>query len=167
MTPIETDGDDVDPIWETFAIRRTDFRSHWDGDYVNVFSAVPPKSSEEMTLELMRECARKLSDWILTNRDNFGAEDRFQVIIGWPKSVRETNRQVIKTGGTYEELRMIANGETILTPRRCWSGGIFEPDAVKLNNNGLVDGLLACPGKGFFNEIPRHETTDDINPEIR
>ena len=34
-------------------------------------------------------------------------------------------------------------------------------------NEGLVDWLLACPVKGFLNDEPAAETTDDIQPDFR
>ena len=34
-------------------------------------------------------------------------------------------------------------------------------------NHGLVDWLLSCPVKGFLQEEPPGETTDDIQPEFR
>jgi hypothetical protein len=136
MTPVETDGETIELAWDNFGIRRTDFRPHWDGDYVNVFSTVEPQASEDATADYMRDCARRLAEWILMNRDNFGKEDRFQVIIGWPKSVRETGRQVIKTGGTYEELRQIASGETPVEPRRSWSVGVFGTTDREQGNAG-------------------------------
>ena len=126
MTPIETEGEPIEPSWESFGIRRMDFRPHFNGDLVNVFSAVEPQFSEEMTGNFMKDCARKLSAWILVNRDRFGAGDRFQIIIGWPKSVREYGRQVIKTGGTYEELEQIVAGKKSIELKRSWSLDVFE-----------------------------------------
>ena len=36
----------------------------------------------------------------------------------------------------------------------------------ELPNQGLVDCLLACPVKGFLDEMPRGESTDSIRPDI-
>jgi hypothetical protein len=125
MTPVETGGEAIEPAWDSFGIRRTDFRPNWNGDYVNVFSTVEPQSSEEATGTYMQDCARKLAEWVLANRDRFGVEDRFQIIVGWPTSVRETNRQAIKTGGTYDELQQIVDGQKPVELRRAWSSGVF------------------------------------------
>ena len=127
MTPVETHGEPFEPAWDSFGIRRTDFRPNWDGDYVNVFTTVEPQESEEATAALMKNCARRLSQWILENKKRFGEADRFLVIVGWPLSVRESGRQVIRTGGTYEELKDVADGKTPLLLKRCWSSGVFEP----------------------------------------
>ena len=138
MNPIETGDGPVEPEWDNFGICRTDFRPNWDGDYVNIFSTVEPQASEEFTAAFMRDCARKLAAWILANRKTFGKDDRFQVIVGWPKSVREHGRQVIKTGGTYEELEAVANGQTTIELMRSWSVGVFE--AVGREQGGETDG---------------------------
>lgn len=124
MTAIEIGDEATEPEWNSFGIRRIDFRPHFDGDYVNVFSTVEPMTSEETTANFMLECARKLAQWILNNRNQFGAEDRFQLIIGWPSSIRDAGRQVIKTGGTFEELENIVSGQTLIEPIRRWSAGI-------------------------------------------
>ena len=34
-------------------------------------------------------------------------------------------------------------------------------------NEGLIDWLLACPVKGFLNDAPAAESTDDIQPDFR
>ena len=127
MTPVESNDEPIDPAWDNFGIRRTDFRSHCDGDYVNIFTSVEPQGSAQATAELMQDCARKLAAWILANKERFGVADRFLIIIGWSESVRRTNRQVIRTGGTYEDLENIAYGETPLLFRKCWCSGVFEP----------------------------------------
>jgi hypothetical protein len=127
MTAVETHGELIELAWDSFGIRRIDFRPNWDGDYVNVFTTVEPQESEEATATFMMKCARSLSEWILANRMRFGDADRFLVIIGWPLAVRESGRQVIRTGGTYEELRGVADGETPLIFRKGWSVGVFNP----------------------------------------
>ena len=111
MTPIEVNDQPIEPDWSSFGIKRMDFRPHFDGDLVNVFSTVQPQFTEQMTEDLMKKCAKELSLWVLENRDQFGEGDRFQIIIGWPKSIREYSRQVIKTGGAYEELEQIVKGK--------------------------------------------------------
>ena len=77
MTPIETEGEPVEPTWDSFGINRIDFRPNWDGDFVNVFSTVEPQDSEESTANFIRDCTKKLAEWVLENRKNFGEEDRF------------------------------------------------------------------------------------------
>jgi len=52
MTPVEIG----EPNWESFGIRRMDFRPHFDGDLVNVFSAIKPQFTEEMTAQFIKDC---------------------------------------------------------------------------------------------------------------
>jgi len=125
MIPVEIGDEVIEPNWESFGIRRMDFRPHFDGDLVNVFSAIKPQFTEEMTAQFIKGCAVKLSTWILANRERFGEGDRFQIIIGWPKSVRKSGRQVIKTGGTYEELEQIVTGEKSIELKSSWNLDVF------------------------------------------
>ena len=126
MNAIETTGTDIEPAWDSFGINRGDFRPHWDGDLVNLFSTVEPLDSEPATEGLMMDCAKSIANWVTTHRDRFGKEDRFQIIGGWPKTVREAGRQAIKTGGTFEALQKIARGEQPIEMIRGWSNGIFH-----------------------------------------
>ncbi len=139
MKPIETTGTNIEPASDSFGISRVDFRPHWNGDLVNLFSAVEPLASELATERLMRDCARSIADWVITHRDRFGREDRFQVIVGWPKNVRETSRQVIKTGGTYEDLQKIVGGDCPIEMRRGWSSGVFPQESIS-EQAGASDG---------------------------
>lgn len=125
MHPVEVTGKDSEPIWDEFGIERCDFRRHWNGDLVNLFSVVGPKGSEFDTECFMKGCARSLARWIIDHRDQFGTEDRFQLVVGWPKSVREYARQTIKIGGTFEDIRRIADGVLEVPMRRGWSAGLF------------------------------------------
>ncbi len=126
MNAIECTDGQLDPAWDSFGISRTDFRPHWDGDLVNVFTSVGPQEDEESTAELMKDCAVEMAKWVLGNRDRFGRNDKFQIIIAWPISVRESGRHTIKTGGTYEDLQMIVSGHKTIEIRPSWSGGVFE-----------------------------------------
>ena len=130
MKAIETTGTNTEPAWDSFGINRVDFRPHWDGDLVNIFSSVEPLDSEFATERLMVDCARSIAEWVTDHRDRFGSDDRFQIIIGWPKSVREGGRQVIKIGGTFEDLQKINAGEHPIEMRRGWSRGLFPSKSI-------------------------------------
>jgi hypothetical protein len=130
MKPVETTGTNNEPAWDSFGINRVDFRPHWNGDLVNLFSSVEPQNSESATERLMIECARSIADWVITHRDKFGTEDRFQVIVGWPKHIREAGRQTIKTGGTFEDLQKLAEDDTPIEMRRGWSNGVFPQESI-------------------------------------
>ena len=128
MNAIETTGTDTELAWDSFGINRVDFRPHWDGDLVNIFASVEPLDTGSATERLMIECARSIAGWVTVHRDRFGSDDRFQIIIGWPKSVREGGRQVIKTGGTFGDLQKIADGQQPIEMRRGWSSGVFPTE---------------------------------------
>jgi len=128
MKPVETTGTEVEPIWDEFGIDRCDFRRHWNGDLINVFSIVGRKATEAETEHFIKECTRSLARWVIEHRDQFGPEDRFQFIIGWPKAIRATARQTVKTGGTFEDVEKIADGLVQVDMRRGWSTGLFPQD---------------------------------------
>ena len=125
MSPIEVKGQPIEPNWCSFGIKRMDFRPHFDGDLVNIFSTVQPQFSEQVTEDFIKDCALKLLAWVLANRERFGEGDRFQIIIGWPKSVREYRRQLIKIGGTFDELEQIVTGEKSIELKRSWNLDVF------------------------------------------
>ena len=125
MNPIETTETDIELVWDSFGINRCDFRPQWNGDLVNVFSAVDIRKDEPTTQQFMKECTRALARWIGEHQDQFGTEDRFQIIIGWPKSVRTSGRQTIKIGGSYVDLVAIASGDTEIKMKDGWSTSVF------------------------------------------
>ena len=128
MNPIETTGTDIEAAWDSFGISRCDFRPQWDGDLVNLFSTVDMQEDESTTEQFMKDCVRAIAAWVGEHKDQFRAEDRFQIIIGWPTMVRTTGRQTIKTGGTYHELKCLADSITEIQMRRGWSDGVFTPN---------------------------------------
>ncbi len=136
MNPIETTGTDIETEWDSFGISRCDFRPHWNGDMVNLFSVVDMRDDESTTEQFMKDCARAIASWVGDHKSHFGTEDRFQIIIGWPKSVRTTGRQTIKTGGTFDDVSFIASGHAEIEMRRGWSLGIFTQNP---NTNKAVD----------------------------
>lgn len=126
MNPIETTGSDIEADWDSFGISRCDFCSQWNGDLVNLFSVVDTHEDESATERFMKDCARSIAEWVVEHKEQFGAEDRFQIIIGWPTTVRTTGRQTIKTGGTYHDLKSLADGVAEIQMRRGWSDGVFN-----------------------------------------
>lgn len=125
MNPIDTTGTDFEPAWDSFGINRGDFRPQLNGDLINLFSVVDIQQDESTTEQFMKDCARAIAGWVGEHKVKFGAEDRFQIIIGWPKSIRATGRQTIKTGGNYGDMISIASGATAIEMRRGWSVGVF------------------------------------------
>lgn len=125
MNAIETTGTDIEMAWDSFGISRCDFRPHWNGDLVNLFSIVDRQEDEPATERFMKDCVRAIAAWVREHKERFGGEDRFQIIIGWPTNVRTTERQAIKTGGTYHDLDRLADGTEEIDMRRGWSVGVF------------------------------------------
>jgi len=52
----------------------------------------------------------------------------FIIIVGWPLSVRQSGRQVIKTGGDLKEVSGIADGTTPIVPRSGWTNQVFAQE---------------------------------------
>jgi hypothetical protein len=125
MNPVESNDPRSEREWNTFTVSRTNFRPKWSGDLVNLFSLIRPKRTAAETGEFAKDCAQQMASWILAHKDQFGAEDRFQIILGWPVSVRQTGRQIIKTGGTYQELEDIASRRRPVELRLFWDKGVF------------------------------------------
>lgn len=125
MKLVRQESPEAELEWDRFSISASDFRPHWDGNLVNVFTTIRPKGDAAVTQEFAIQCARQLAGWILSQCTRFGAGDRFQIIIAWPKDVRPTGRQIIKTGGTFEELKGIASGATAVQMHGNWTANVF------------------------------------------
>ena len=149
INPIETAGTDIEPAWDAFGINRCDFRPQWDGDLVNLFSVVDKQESESTTEQFMKDCARAIAGWVGEHKAHFGAGDRFQIIIGWPKTIRATGRQTIKTGGTYIDLASIASGDAAIEMRRGWSVDVFTKK--KPSEQADAGQPATLPGSGVAN----------------
>ena len=46
--------------------------------------------------------------------------------VGWPTSVRETDRQVLKMRGDFDAVAGIADGTTEIDPMPGWTNEVFE-----------------------------------------
>ena len=55
MNPIETSGSDIEAVWDSFGINRCNFRPHWNGDLVNLFSVVEMRENESATEEFIHD----------------------------------------------------------------------------------------------------------------
>jgi hypothetical protein len=126
MHPVEEPYPGTEREWDSFSIVRSDFRGPWNGDLVNLFTLVQPARTVSETAELVVQCARQIAGWVFANRERFGAHDRFQIVVGWPLSVRKTHRQIVKTGGTYEDIEGISSQRCAVPLRDGWSTGIFN-----------------------------------------
>lgn len=104
----------------------TDFRPHWNGNLVNVFTGIIPAATRAETEGQARHCSRQMALWISKNRDEFGAEDRFQLIVFFPLSVRKYGRQIVKLTGDLAAVGKIADGTTGIELRPKWDHTLFQ-----------------------------------------
>lgn len=118
---------DAEPAWDEVSFYLCDFRPHFDGDFVNFCTIIEPQNSRQETEVFVQKCATNIAGWIEFNRGRFGAGDRFQIVVGWPKSIRKTGRQIIKAGGDWDDLERIRQGGDLRYFRGWWTG-IFPED---------------------------------------
>ncbi len=107
------------------------FRNVFPGDLVNIATLIRPEPTVSETKALFEHHTREIAKWILSNRDHFSPGDRFQIILGWPESVRDTRRQVIKIGGDFEAVSRIADGTTEVVPMNGWMNCVFETTEIE------------------------------------
>jgi hypothetical protein len=113
-----------EPSWPSVGIRRTDFRPHFDGDLVNLFSVITPLSSQKETETFLLDATREIANWVNAHKEQFGNSDKFQIILGWPETIRSSGRQIIKTGGSYSDLDLISKRQKDIPFFSGWSTGI-------------------------------------------
>ena len=101
-----------DPQWDTIGVAACDFRPHFNGDMVNVWSCVSPEPTAAATALMLEQRTRIIAQWILDHREEFGEEDQFQIILGWPESLRDTSRQKVKMSGGISLIAEIADGNS-------------------------------------------------------
>lgn len=126
-----------EPMWDTVAISACDFRPHCDGDLINLSSCITPGRTAQETERRLEDHTREIARWILAHHKDFSSGDRFQIILGWPKSLRRTGREVIKTGGDWGAISKIADGTTTITPRAGWAKNIFGETGNEGSNHRL------------------------------
>ena len=127
MKLVRISNDDHEPLWDEFSFTAVDFRPQLEGDFVNVFTTIRPKATADETKQFAIACTRELASWVLTNRRRFNRGDRFQIIVGWPKSVRPTGRQIVRTGGGLKEIEDIASKTTEIRMHGNWTANVFKP----------------------------------------
>lgn len=70
---------------------------------------------------------REMAQWILVRRDRFQPGDRFQLVVGWPETVRATGRQIVKLGGPFDDLSQIAGSDTFGDYQSVSGHSVFRP----------------------------------------
>src|SRR5687768_14856972 len=61
-----------EPFWPEVGISSTDFRPHFDGNLITVFSVVWPEGTSDPTLVMLRERTRDIARWVLENSARCG-----------------------------------------------------------------------------------------------
>lgn len=115
-----------EPLWGIVGLESCDFRSHFGGNLVNLYSCIYPENTIKETETVLTHHTKEIACWVLENKEMFSEKDRFQIILGWVKEVRETGRQIIKAGGDYDALADIVNGVRPVEPRLGWSNNVFD-----------------------------------------
>lgn len=117
-------------IWDTVCWYAIDFRPHFNGDLINISSCVHPLENVEKTKEFMINCFIEIAKWILENKKMFSPEDKFQIIIGWPLSIRNGARQVIKMCEGFDNIPKFINGDIPIEFRRGWDTNVFKKNQL-------------------------------------
>ena len=125
MDPVEDTYPGTDLYWDSFTIIRTDFHRHWNGDLVSLSTLIQPARTASETAAVAANCTQQIAGWVVTNWDKFGPEDRFQIVVGWPLSVRKIRRQIVKIDGTFKDMEDISSQRRPVLLREGWSTGIF------------------------------------------
>jgi hypothetical protein len=68
---------------------------------------ITPERTPEATLAQAWCLLQSLAEWVVQRAANPPPSDRYMLIVGWSKSVREKQGQVFKAGGTIENIRQI------------------------------------------------------------
>jgi hypothetical protein len=92
---------------------------------VSFCTLIRPDRTAAETSEFARDCTRQIASLVLAHPERFGTDDRFQIVLAWPSSIRETRRQIIKIGGHYRDIEEIASQQRPVRLREGWDTGIF------------------------------------------
>ena len=98
--------------WPKVNLDIVDFRSVFGGDLLNFSTLVESGvTNSEYVRSLASGYVKEICLWIM-NSDYFSEKaNKFQIIIGWDKSIRKSSRRIVKCGGTGEDIEKIASGE--------------------------------------------------------
>jgi len=118
-------------VWPEVSLAAMDFRDTFPGDLVNMATLINPEPTVSETQAVLEHHTREIAMWIRSHRKRFNSGDRFQIIVGWPTSVRATGRQIIKMGGDVEAIARIADGTTSVVPHRGWTIQVFEGEKTE------------------------------------
>jgi len=103
MTPSEKYGADF--IFDRLSIPQA------DGSRLSAHQAcvcIAPKDDEASTLEYAWQIVRELAGWLTEAFAGLPEGERFQVIVGWSRAVRENQGQIFKIWGFRHRMIEIA-----------------------------------------------------------
>jgi hypothetical protein len=118
-------------------IEATDFRPHFEGDLVNLFSCIYPGETYLATTSIMLGRIIEMAEWVLDHRSEYASGDQFQLILGWHESVRDAGRQIVKLRANLSSFPGIVDGSEEVFPRFGWAEGLFDLDG--LDPHGPLD----------------------------
>jgi hypothetical protein len=104
-----------------------DFRPHFEGSLWNAHRLSERSATREAHVALVWTFVREMAAWIMARRERFESGDRFQLIVGWPESVRITSRQIVKLGGGFDALERIAAAATFAAYHPASDRPVFLP----------------------------------------
>jgi hypothetical protein len=114
-----------DPVWPKISVDIIDFRSICNGNLINIFTLVSHADLENGDLrELILNRVNSIANWLVETEYFKMVENKFQIIIGWNKSIQLTSRQILKCGGDCDDIRKIISGETVVQFLKNWDKGV-------------------------------------------
>ncbi len=107
-----------------------DFRPHFDGYLHNLFTTIHPLQTESETEQLFRSTAIGMAKWVLSNREQFGPGDRFQLIVGWPLDVRATGSRSLRLAVTTIQFKQLIDDQELVQVRKRWAESVFTNNEI-------------------------------------
>jgi hypothetical protein len=112
--------------------------SHLNVHGTTVAAVIAPERTPEETLAHTWRLLQSLAEWVIQRAANLPPTERYMLIVGWSKSVREMQGQIFKAGGTIENVREVvaspdweawerASGYRALLPN--WQKDVFAQPA--------------------------------------
>ncbi len=93
-------------------------------------AVIAPLESRDATLAYSWDLIRKLASWVVRHTSDLPATERYCVIVGWSRSVRELQGQIFKACGDRARLQSIADStdwhQFEHTIRSNWEKGLFN-----------------------------------------
>ena len=85
------------------------YLSHLNCFGTQVAAVILPASTKDESLKLAWEVIRKQARWLILVAPSLPETERYVLIAGWSRQVRKLQGQIFKTGGSIEEVRLIAD----------------------------------------------------------